>query len=413
MAKSKVVIVGAGVSGLICALELEKNGIDSVIVDAADAVGGRVRTDHIDGFLMDRGFQVLLTAYPEVNRYLDLDKLDLCYFEPGAIVYRESDPFLVTDPLKRPSTAFNALFSPVGTLGDKVRMWNLTQHVKYQDIDKIFSQPSVPTVTYLNEKGFSSKMMNYFFHPFFGGIFLENELNTSSRIFEFIFKMFSEGYAAIPKKGMQMIPDQLKNLLNNTEFLFSTKVKSFSGKKLILENGKDLPYDKLVIATHPEQVTADFREKTPDYKDTINLYFAIPKKEGKPVIGLVPMGEGLINNLCIISNVSTDYSPSDKSLLSVTVVGIPTMSEEDLIKKVRFELFSIMGLVENEIEHIKSYYIHEALPMVGEPSMTVSKNQIKIGEDIYLAGDYLLNGSLNAAMASGRYCASALISDLT
>lgn len=409
--KPEVIIVGAGVAGLIAAYELEQQGIVPRILEGSSEEGGRIKTEEFNGFLLDHGFQVLLTSYPEAQRYLNFEELDLCYFESGALIYGPSGPFTVEDPLRKPSRALQALLSPVGTIGDKWRMWQLTRRLKSKTIQDIFESQSIPTKQYLKEFGFSPVMRANFLQPFFSGIFLENKLNTSSRMFEFVFKMFIEGEAAIPRKGMQMIPRHLRSKLKETRIDFNKKVGSIGEKKLTLEDGKELTFDALIIATHPSQITPDF--KAPGgFQKTVNLYFSIPKMESKSFIGLFPSNGKLINNCCIISNVSSDYAPEDESLVSVSLVGIPEINEDLMVQQVIRELSKALDIQGEDIRFLKSFFIPHALPLVVEPSYKLEPDQLEFKKGVFLAGDYLMNGSLNAAMSSGRICANVVIERL-
>ena len=118
---SEVVIVGAGMAGLTCARRLQRDGVECVVLDAADAVGGRVRTDVVQGFRLDRGFQVLLTAYSTARQWLDYESLSLMRFTAGALVWCDGRMCLVGDPWREPRALLARLRAPVGSLRDKVR----------------------------------------------------------------------------------------------------------------------------------------------------------------------------------------------------------------------------------------------------------------------------------------------------
>ena len=209
MESTDVLIVGAGISGLTAAKLLQQAGRTVKIIEADDDIGGRVRTDYINGFQLDRGFQVLLTAYPEAKAILDYKALDLRYFDPGAILFNEDGFTEVSDPLRQPSKLWTTITSPAGSLGDKFRMLGLKLQLKGKSISEIFKEEPVKTIEYLKLFGFSEKMVSNFFKPFFGGVFLEDELSTPSTMFAYLFKMFAEGGTVLPARGMGMIPKQL------------------------------------------------------------------------------------------------------------------------------------------------------------------------------------------------------------
>jgi protoporphyrinogen oxidase len=401
MTDQNVVIVGAGVSGLIAAIELEKKGYSPIILEASASVGGRVKTDREDEYRFDHGFQVLLTAYPEAQHYLDYNALKLKKFQPGAIIHSNQGDYLIADPLRQPSALLAMISSPVGTVGDKWKMWRLTQKLKKKTITDIFAGPSISTLAYLEDFGFSARILNNFFRPFFGGIFLEDELQTSSRMFQFIFKMFSEGHAAIPEEGMQAIPDQLAKQLKKTEFRFNTTVASISENVIETSSGS-LEYDRVIVTVPPHALLPEYKQKATAFQGTVNSYFAIPKVKKTGYIGLRPIGKRLINNLCVLSDVSLLYSSDKTSLLSVSTIGSPILIGEEFTQALIAELTAILGFEAADIKFLKHYNIKKALPILKSPQMRISEQEVKYNHKIYLAGDYLLGGSLNAAMISGR-----------
>jgi protoporphyrinogen oxidase len=409
MEHQKIYIIGAGISGLVAAIELEKSGFHPVILERSSEIGGRMKTDVFNGFLLDHGFQVLNTAYPEAKQYLDFGQLQLKSFDPGAVIFEGKESYIITDPLRDPLKIVGMAFSKVGTFLDKVKMFTLTQELKKKSNQAIFAEKSIPTLQYLKNYGFSDSVIHNFFKPFFRGIFLEKKLGTSSRMFEFIFKMFAQGNAAIPAKGMAQIPEMLRGQLKKTEILFNTPINFLEGKKIHLLDGEILHADRIIVATQPDSIIPQLRGQFPEAQKVINLYFHLQKSfMARPMIGLLA-GEGhLINNLVFMDDVSPEYAPRDKALLSVTVLET-TLSEKELIKGVQAELEIISGIKAEYFKFLKSYFIDYALPSVDDPKYSIPSTECKIYDDVFLAGDYLLNGSINAAMTSGRIAAEALI----
>ncbi|MFT4855227.1 MAG: protoporphyrinogen oxidase [Planctomycetota bacterium] len=409
MEEAKIYIIGAGVSGLVAAIELEKRGFSPIILEGSDSIGGRVKTDELDGFRLDHGFQILLTAYPEAKRYLDYQGLNLKYFEPGAVIFDEQESFLITDPLRNPLNIVGMAFSKVGSFLDKVKMFSLTQSLKRKTLEEIFSSESIPTLQYLKSYGFSDQIISYFFKPFFRGIFLEPHLNTSSRMFEFVFKMFSTGNAAVPAKGMGEIPKMLQKQLSRTQIYFDKKVKTVHQGRIELENGESLIADRIIIATQPDQVMEQLQGQFAKPKFVTNCYFTTQKSfMARPMIGLIPGDGRLVNNIVFMDDVSDDYAPKERSLLSVTILE-HSLSEKELIKAIQKELERVSGIKGEYFKYLKTYEIPYALPSLDDLKHTVSFTETKITDHVFLAGDYLLNGSINAAMTSGRLAAEAVI----
>ena len=403
-----ITIVGAGVSGLVAATVLEQQGYTPTIIETTDKVGGRVKTDYIDNYQLDHGFQVLLTSYPLAKKYLDYYNLDLKKLSPGAIIFNNKSMSSIGDPLRDKSFLFSTLFSSLLSFKDKLKVFKLNNTLKKKTIAEIFKDKETSTYRYLLDFGFSSKAIDNFFLPFFSGIFLENKLETSSRMFEFIYKMFGDGYAAIPKTGMQAIPNQLKKQLKKTKFIFNTKVEQINNSELHLSNGDIVKSDYTLITVNPNKILNTNTTKATEWKSCHTLYFETPSKTiHKALIGLIIDKNSLINNIFYHTSLKTNKKVKNE-LLSVTIVKDHELNHHDLIKRVTQELHEICNI--NHINFIKDYKIPIALPK--DNSVLNSNDNIKLNNNIYLAGDYLLNGSLNAAMYSGEYAAKKMIKDL-
>jgi len=304
-------------------------------------------------------------------------------------------------------------FSRVGTFLDKVKMFTLTQELKKKSVEDIFNEPSKPTLQYLKNYGFSDLIISNFFKPFFRGIFLEKHLNTSSRMFEFVFKMFSLGHAAVPEKGMQEIPNMLRKQLSTTQIYFNSPVDKIEGQSISLKNGDVLEADRILICTQPDYVMPQMQGQFGKPTQVINLYFSLQKSfMARPMIGLLP-GEGhIVNNIVFMDDVSAAYASNNRSLLSVTILE-SELEEKHLIKAVQEELEHVSGVKAEYFKFVKSYYIPYALPNLDDLKATIPITECKITDHIFLGGDYLLNGSSNAAMTSGRLVAEAVMLSYT
>ena len=227
MLNPEVTIIGGGLSGLCCARRLHESGVSFQLLEASEEVGGRVRTDEVNGFLLDRGFQVLLTAYPEAQEILDYDALNLARFAPGALVRYRGRFHRFTDPWRSPRHLFATASSPIGSLTDKLRVARLRSRVCRSSLDKLFQRPETTTINALRQEGFSQRFIESFFRPFLGGVFLERDLNTSSRMFDFVFRMFATGNVVLPAGGIGEIARQIANKLPDETLRTGASVETF------------------------------------------------------------------------------------------------------------------------------------------------------------------------------------------
>jgi len=407
-----VIIIGAGLAGLTAARVLKASGKSVLVIEASDAVGGRIRTDNVEGFLLDRGFQVLLTAYPEAKRFLDYNALEICRFNAGALILNESGISKIGDPLRQPGMLINTLFSPAGTFADKLRMLRLKLKLTRKTIEEIFLEKEITTIDYLKKEGFSEIMMSQFFKPFMTGIFLENQLSTSSRMFEFVFKMFSEGDAAIPAKGMGMIPLQLAEGLSADEIVFNEKVELIDGGTVITFSKSIYRAKYILIATNPAQMPAPYGQQiVKSHHSVTNMYFKADKKPFiAPLIALNTLSGKLVNNVAVMNQISSDYSGNGQALISVSLIGNhskanETQLQEKVIAEIRFWFPEAINWT-----HLKTYHINYALPNDDQVTNEPGHKSQRLNDQCFVCGDYLMNGSINAAMKSGRLAAEVIIS---
>ena len=409
-----VVIVGAGLAGLACARHLNEHQVSVQIIEASEAVGGRVRTDKVDGFLLDRGFQVLLTAYPEAGRVLNFNALRLHRFIPGAMIHSSGQVHKVVDPFREPLIALESLLAPVGTTGDKLRLLALRQRLRHTPLDTIFAKKEQTTIEALASRKFSPTIITNFFRPFLGGVFLEKELKTSSRMFEFIYKMFSLGDAALPAEGMGAIPAQLAAVLPKDALRFNARAISVDKNRVTLEGGEELSARAVVIATDgPEAARLRPELKVPGSRGVTCLYFAAPADPiGSPILFLNGDGSGLINNVCVPSTVAPSYAPAGSSLVSVTILGTNEGDETRLQSMVRAQLASWFGAQAQSWEHLRTYRIFHALPSQDVPSDTVMAVSQRTRDGVYVCGDHCGNASIEGALLSGRRAGEEIIRDI-
>ena len=404
MSMSNPIIIGAGISGLVAAIELEKAGFTPLILEATDCIGGRLKSDLESEVPLDHGFQVLLTEYPEAQKYLDFDSLDLIPFKPGSIIFQNSKQQKIGDPRRDTSFLWSTLTSGIGTFNDKFRILKLSNKLKKKSIEDIFLTPEISTLDYLRGLGFSNMIIENFFQPFFAGIFLEEELETSSRMFEFVYKMFGTGYATIPRNGIQAIPKQLANQLSKSTFRFNALVTQIENKTVHLENGEKLVADQIIIATDATFILPTDKKTNVKWKSCYNIYLETENSVfNQPIIGLLPNKKLLVNNFHFMS----DVFGGNKEILSVTVVKSHTLSESEMVQKVKNELDQYCNIKTKAL--IKLFHIKKALPDLSQLKYEPQIDDLIISDAVYCCGDHLANGSLNAAMASGRLVAEQII----
>ena len=406
----EVLIVGAGLAGLCCARRLHAGGIPCRVFEASDDVGGRARTDEVDGFLLDRGFQVLLTAYPEATASPQFLRTAI-----GKIRARCIDPtsgafHRFADPWRRPRHLLSTALSPVASLADKVRVARLRRRVCKGSLDQLYERPETTTIDALHKAGFSDRIVDCFFRPFLGGVFLDRELSTSSRMLDFVFRMFALGDAAIPAQGMRAIARQIAAQLPDATVQTNSAVEMIADNSVSLHNGESFKGRAVVVACQEPSAAELLGEEKPIAGQGVTcMYFAADRPPiEEAILVLNGDGEGPVNNLCVPSQLSPTYAPAKQSLISATVVDVVTDNEE-LQARVREQLCEWFGADAVEWRHLRTYPIPYALPNQAPPALSPVAKPSKRSDGVIVCGDYLDTASIQGAMISGRRAAEAIL----
>jgi len=408
-----IYVVGAGLAGLSCARHLLDHGVNATVLEAGDGVGGRVRTDVVDGFLLDRGFQLLLTAFPEARGLLDYQALELHPFEPAALIRIDGRFVRVTDPFRQPLGALSALLAPVGSMRDKLRLARLRRRALREDLATMLARPEAPTRGALAWYGFSETMVERLFRPLFSGVLMDPRLETSSRMFELALRMLALGPSAIPSRGMAAIPEQVAaNLLGVHLRRAATRVER---GKLTLAGGELLRPRAVVVATDGPSASWLLGERVlppPGSRPATCLYFSTEHPPiDEPILVLNGEGSGPVSHCCVPSTVSPTYAPAGGHLVSVSVPGAVEPGDE-LERAVVEQLADWFGSGVLGWDLLGTYRSEHAQPAQPVGVLEPPERPVRLEPGLYLCGDHRDNASINGALASGRRAATAVLEDL-
>ena len=404
--KSNVIVVGAGVAGLSCALHLTRRGIPVTVLEASERPGGRIKTDRVDGFLVDRGFQVLLEAYSEARAVLDMKALELRPFESGAKIFTGGASLAtVADPRKRPGSALATL----GTASflDALPAWRMESLLRSEHEDAPLERPETSARAHLTARGFSKKLIERFLAPFFGGVLLDRSLATSSRLLEYYWGFFSRGAACLPRLGMEEIPKQLAAALPPGTLRCGVRVAASDDRGVLLADGTRIDADAVVLATDMDECRrlADIGAvKDVGWRSTVMVAFDAPKP---PVDGawlvLDGAASGPVNHVAVPSEVSPDYAPVGRSLVYASSCDATEGDDASVDAVFRAQMRRWFGASVDTWRTIKVVRVRKALPARwpddgSRPAVLPSH----LAGRRFAAGDHLTTSSINGALASGR-----------
>jgi phytoene dehydrogenase-like protein len=407
-----VVVVGAGLAGLVAARTLTDAGVDVQLFESGTTAGGRVRTDRVDGYLLDRGFQLYNPAYPEGRRQLDHDRLRLRPLTRGVVVVRGHRDVLLADPRAEPGWAPSALRS--GLVGPR-GLFHLARYaarVARARPTELTHQPDASAEQALREANLSPAFVEAVLHPFLTGVFLEPDLATSRRFLDLVVRSFLRGTPSVPGLGMQEIPRQLEASLPDGVLHYDREVTSVQPTLVTTRGAPDAKARAVVVATDP--VTARhlipsleaprMNAVTTWYHSTDDLAVG----RSRPVLHIDGGGRGPVINTVVISHAAPAYAPAGRALVASSTLG--TRTDGDAQRELLGHLARLYQRSTAHWEHVGVYPIPHALPAMPPPHGF--RKAVALGNGLYVAGDHRDSSSIQGAMVSGRRAARAVLADL-
>ena len=411
----RVVVVGAGLAGLACASDLAAAGATVRVLEAGDAVGGRMRTDRQAGFLLDRGFQVFNTSYPQVKRRMDLRALQLRAFTPGMLLHTSRGRVRFTDPTRQPRQAADILTGRLAGPRDLAALTLLTARDMFGPVSRIKRGRDQSTLAALRRAGISGALIDQMLRPFLAGVFLEDELETSSRFFHLVWRSMLRGTLCLPRHGIQAVPEQLAAALPPGTIRLETPVSQLTGEGVLLGDGSERPAGTVVVATGAATAARLLPGlNVPATRTVTTLYHAAPASPLTEPTLLVD-SEREILNTSVLSEVTPGYASDGRALVSTSVLGTGDTSVLDtrvegpggLEAAVRGRLAIMYQTDTSGWEHLASYTVEGALPVMAAPYPLTRGS--RVGPGRYVCGDHRATGSVQGALASGARAAREIL----
>lgn len=410
-----VIVVGAGLAGLTCALRLTSAGRSVIVLEASDGVGGRVRTDMVEGFRLDRGFQVLLTGYPAARRWFDYEALDLRAFSPGVRIRHRGRFQRLADPFQAPVAGLASAFSPVATIPDGLRLLAWRRSVLAPPGREVAARPQVDTATLIRERGFSPAITANFFRPFLSGTFFDPGMTTSSRVTELVFRCFFDGDVSVPNRGMQQLPEQLLARLPAGAVRLGQRVVAVRDGEVAVDGGDVVRAEHVVVAVEGPVAEQLLGSRMPGTvapgRGTVTVYYRADRSPiGAADLVLDADGEGLVNTVAVMSDVAPDYAPAGRgALVSVATVGVPDLDDREIDRRLRAQLTGWYGAEVAGWDHLATYRIPYAQPRQDVVDLPTLAREVRVTRGTWVCGDHRDTASIQGALVSGRRTADAIL----
>lgn len=409
--RAEAVVVGAGLAGLSAAIHLQRHGVEVTVLESAEAVGGRVRTDLVDGFRLDRGFQLYNPAYPEGAAMFDHARLDLKPFERGARVVIGDRAYRLGDPRAHPTWLTDVVRAPVGGLVGLARFGVYALRCATTDPRTLERADDLPIRAAFESAGLDAPLIDRLLRPFLSGVFLEGELSTSRRFADLVLRSFVRGTPAIPSTGMQALPEQLADQVHSLHL--NSPVTSLCGTRVHTVAG-EIDARVVVVAVDPKSVTNLLPELGEVPTRACTTWYHVPSQgptelaDGLALLTLDGDGNGPLVNTAVLTHAAPSYAPPGHSLVSSTALGIADNTTEQSIRQ---HLQRLYGVDTSGWECIATYAVDPALPAMDVPLQT--RKSVHVRPGVFVAGDHRDTASIQGALVSGRRAARAVIDSLT
>ena len=406
--RADVVVVGAGLAGLRCAQVLAGAGRDVVVLEAADRVGGRIRTDRVDGFLVDRGFQLLNPAYPAVRRWVDVDALDLQPFGAGVAARTETGLELLGHPLRSPGLVPSTLRAAAPRPKEVAALtrWAaplLRPRPRRELSDVLERRPDVDRRTALDRAGVEG-LLRRVVDRFFAGVLLEDDGSTADRFALLLTWMFVRGVPALPRHGMQALPAQLAEPLGDRVRL-GQPVRRLTATSVETDDGA-WTADHVVVATGAPEAAALAGVAVPATKGVVTVWWSAPDAPDTDLLHVDarPTPAGPLVNTAVVSRAAPSYAPPDRHLVQGSaLMGDGRDTDEQSMRRHAGDL---LGVDPAGWEVVARHDVPHALP--AQPAPFSATRPVRHGE-LVVCGDHRDTGSIQGALVSGQRAAEAVL----
>jgi phytoene dehydrogenase-like protein len=402
-----VVIVGAGLAGLSAALDLSRLGRQVLLLEAADRPGGRVVTDTVDGFRLDRGFQLLNPAYPRLRRLagagvLAADRLELRQFTAGVRVALDGRHQVLADPRRSPRdlpSTLRGLGSPI----EQARFAGWALRCLLRRPAALLAEPDEPYGRRLDRVGVRGPLRTGVLEPFLAGVLGEDQAESSARFVALLIRTFARGTPGVPARGMQVLPELLAAALPAGVLRLGVRVEAVTGPTARSSAGP-LTGRAVLVATDPATAATLTGLPRPELRSLTTFWFSAERSPySRAILHLDGLRRGPLANAAVLSDAAPAYSPDGRALIAASMVGLPGTGAE---QQVRRQLELMYGTSTTGWQLLRVDALGDALPAMRAPLDV--RQPVRLTDMLFVAGDHRDTASQQGALASGARAAAAI-----
>ncbi|MEU8731870.1 NAD(P)/FAD-dependent oxidoreductase [Streptomyces tendae] len=426
--QADVVVVGAGIAGLAAAQRLTSAGVTTTVLEAAHTVGGRMATEKVDGFRLDRIGQLLSTAYPELRRTPGLDGLALLPFAPGVLLHSEGRHHRAGAPAGVRSArgalhAVRALASaprampapraragaPLGTAVDQARLGAALARLAHTPAERLLARPELPAARALAARGLPARTIDGFLRPLLAALLYDPDLTTSSRCADLALRAFAGGRLALPEGGAESLPEHLARSLPPGTVHTGVRVTSVATNAVTTAEHGVVRCRAVLVATDA-RAAAELLPglRVPDFHPVTVVHHTTdePTTTGAALLLDADRG-GPVAHTAQISQVDPSRAPAGRTLVSSTVLGPPPSG---LDAAVRIHLSRLYGTPTDRWETLAVHHTPEAVPAMRPPHDP--RRPVRLLAGLYVCGDHRDTSTAQGALHSGHRASAAILTDL-
>lgn len=400
-----VVVVGAGLAGLACARDLTAAGLRVRVLEAGDRVGGRMRTDRVEGCVVDDGFQVFNTAYPQVRRRLRRDALRLRPFTPGLLIHT-GRRLRFADPTRAAGPALRGLADGLAGPRDLAALAVLTARDALAPAALVRRARDTSTRRALSAAGFTADFVERFFRPFLSGVFLEEDLETSSRFFHLVWRSMARGTISLPAAGAGAVPALLASGLPAGAIALETPVTALTAHGVRTGDDREIAARAVVVAGPGTSARLLPGLAVPPYRTVTTYYHLATRSPLREPTLLTDVRRRFVNS-CVLTEAQPGHAPRGYALMATSVLGGDRFGRETAVRAALAECYEADT---GGWELLTVRTVAQALPAMA-PGLPLSR-RTRVGAGRYVCGDHRATGSVQGALASGARAAREVAADL-